>query len=133
MGCAGAGVGCCFGLCDGREGGQRQQPARGGAAQHARRRVLCTVVALGPLQWVTLCVPPLLSSAVCRAAYSKAAELLQHAPALTWEHASFHCTCRAICRAAYSKVQELRQALDTEWAAFKQANAAYHQQQVRVQ
>lgn len=60
-------------------------------------------------------------------------ELLQHAPALTWEHASFHCTCRAICRAAYSKVQELRQALDTEWAAFKQANAAYHQQQVRVQ
>ena len=70
--------------------------------------------------------------AVCRTAYSKAAELLQHAPALTWARASFRCTCRAVCRAAYSKVQELRQALDAEWAAFKQANVAYHQQQVRV-
>lgn len=38
--------------------------------------------------------------------------------------------CKAVCRAAYSKVQELRQALDAEWAAFKQANVAYHQQQV---
>ncbi|PRW59013.1 hypothetical protein C2E21_2514 [Chlorella sorokiniana] len=38
--------------------------------------------------------------------------------------------CKAICRAAYSKVQELRRALDEQWAAFKQANVVYHQQQV---
>lgn len=50
--------------------GTRQEP--GGAAQHARRQVLCTIIALGPL----MCLPTLPYTSICRAAYSKAAELL---------------------------------------------------------